>query len=77
MLLINVFVLAQDDSDGAGFDVYSIPDALNPEAPQDGLFFMNGTDRFQNVHFLLSLMCLSSRSQDQNSSSCTDEQELD
>ena len=51
MLLINVFVLAQDDSDGAGFDVYSIPDALNPEPPQDGLFFMNGTECFQMYTF--------------------------
>jgi carboxypeptidase D len=25
-----------------GFDVYSIPDALDPEAPQDGTFFLNG-----------------------------------
>ncbi|KIJ36288.1 hypothetical protein M422DRAFT_261435 [Sphaerobolus stellatus SS14] len=32
---------AQNDSDDAGFDFYSIPDALNPEAPQDDLLFMN------------------------------------
>ncbi|KIJ35084.1 hypothetical protein M422DRAFT_233049 [Sphaerobolus stellatus SS14] len=32
---------SHNDSDDAGFDVYSIPDALNPEAPQDGLLFMN------------------------------------
>ena len=28
----------------SGFDVYDIPDALNPEAPQNGSFFMNGME---------------------------------
>ena len=28
-----------------GFDVYSIPDALDPEAPQDGSVFLNGESR--------------------------------
>lgn len=29
----------------AGFDVYDVPDALYPEAPQDASIFLNGTAR--------------------------------
>ncbi|KAF8524846.1 alpha/beta-hydrolase [Hysterangium stoloniferum] len=33
-----------------GFDVYSIPDALNPEAPQDGTVFLNNPATRAAIH---------------------------
>ncbi|KAF8524855.1 alpha/beta-hydrolase [Hysterangium stoloniferum] len=33
-----------------GFDVYSIPDALDPEAPQDGTFFLNNAVTRAAIH---------------------------
>jgi len=36
--------IGEDFQREPGFDVYSIPDALDPEAPQDGTIFMNGNE---------------------------------
>jgi hypothetical protein len=36
----------------ATIDVYDVPDALNPEVPQDTEVFMNGA-RASNYHFFI------------------------
>lgn len=41
-LLIIHLILALSKNSGGTFDVYNIPDALNPEAPLDASVFLNG-----------------------------------
>ena len=38
-----IFGLNVEGHDEEGFDVYQIPDALDPEAPMDASVFLNGT----------------------------------
>lgn len=51
LLVILIAIGETANSGEAGFDVYSIPDALDPEAPQDGSVFLNSR-LINNVDFV-------------------------